>query len=74
MPEKSFVSVEHFAAIVDLSSRSVWRLVAEGHLPSLKVGRRRLLPLGACIQAIEDRGKRDRLERGLDASNLAVNR
>lgn len=40
-----FVGVQEAAELLGLSDRTVHCLVAQGELPSLKVGRRRLLPL-----------------------------
>ena len=48
-----YVSVNEFAHMVGLSSRTVWRLVAVDCLPSLLIGRRRLLPIEASIAALE---------------------
>ncbi len=57
MPEQAFVSVEDFAIRTSLSVRSVWRLVQQNQLPSLRVGRRRLLPLNEALDAIRHLGK-----------------
>ena len=47
-----FVSVPRLSELTSLSIRQVWRLVRRGDVPSLKVGRRRLVPLKEAIQAI----------------------
>jgi hypothetical protein len=57
MPDTQFVSVEEFGRRTSLSARSVWRLLERGLLPSLRVGRRRLVPLVAGVDAL----------RGLDS-------
>jgi len=50
--DPDFTSVEEFAQRTSLSARSIWRLVAAGRLPSLSVGRRRLIPLAEGIDAL----------------------
>ncbi len=47
-----FVSVPRLSELTSLSIRQVWRLVRRGDVPSLKVGRRRLVPLKEAIQAL----------------------
>ncbi len=47
-----FVSVPEFAERVSLSTRAVWSLIAVGAIPALHIGRRRLVPLRAAIEAL----------------------
>ena len=58
MHDATYVSVEGFGKRTSLSTRAVWRLVGEGIIPSLRVGRRRLIPLQAGLSALlaQDRG------------------
>ena len=56
MSEQAFSSVPEFALATSLSQRGVWRLLERGALPSLRVGRRRLIPLKAGLAAIERLG------------------
>lgn len=37
-------SLDHAAALIDLSRRSLYRLIDRGELRTVKVGRRRLVP------------------------------
>jgi excisionase family DNA binding protein len=46
------VSVEEAAKRLGISPRGVARLMTSGELPSLRVGRRRLVPLGALERLI----------------------
>lgn len=48
-----FVSVPEFAARTSLSVRQVWRLISNHGLPTLRVGRRRLVRLSEAIDALE---------------------
>jgi len=52
MSDTQFVSVEEFGRRTSLSIRSVWRLLQRGLLPSLRVGRRRLVPLAEALDAL----------------------
>ena len=54
MQAVAFVGVQRFAAIIGISDRQVWRLVRDGSIPSLKLGRRRLIPLADAIAAVRD--------------------
>jgi excisionase family DNA binding protein len=60
MTQPDFVSVETFARRTGLSVRTVWRLVHQGQVGTIRVGRRRLIPLRAALEAIS-RGKTDKL-------------
>lgn len=46
------VSVPRFAALVDVSERHVWALIADGSVPAIRAGRRRLVPLRAALLAL----------------------
>lgn len=59
----SFVSVERFAELTSLSTRSIQRLLRRGDLPEVRVGRRRLIPLPDGFAALAGRG-RSRREGG----------
>ncbi len=50
--DRSFLSVPEFASNTGLSTRTIWRLIREGELPSLQIGRRRLIQLDAGVKAI----------------------
>jgi len=62
--EPEFVSVGDFATATSLSARSVWRLLAEGRLPSIRVRRRRLIPFAAALAAVRDLGESRAAEGG----------
>jgi excisionase family DNA binding protein len=51
--DPQFVSVGDFAQRTSLSVRHIWRLIALGQLPTLRLGRRRLLPFEAGVKALE---------------------
>ena len=65
MSDQVFTSVDEFAALTSLSARSVWRLLARGRLPSVQVGRRRLIPVEEAAAALRA------LDRGRDAQSQA---
>ena len=48
----TWVSVEQFATQTSLSTRHVWRLIAERRIPSYRVGRRRVIPLDLALDAL----------------------
>ena len=50
--DRTFLSVNEFARSIGLSSRSVWRLVGQRDIPSMLIGRRRLIPAGEGIEAL----------------------
>lgn len=52
----TWVSVEQFATQTSLSTRHVWRLIAERRIPSYRVGRRRVIPLGPALDALRGNG------------------
>ena len=56
MITQQYVSVEQFAARTSLSTRSIWKLLQEKRLPSLRVGGRRLLPVDEALEAIRGLG------------------
>ena len=49
--EALYIGVAHFAKKFDVSSRTVHRRIADGTLPSLKFGRRRLIALRQLLSA-----------------------
>jgi excisionase family DNA binding protein len=49
--EALFIGVSHFAQKFDVSPRTVHRRIADGTLPSLKFGRRRLIALQELLRA-----------------------
>lgn len=46
------VSVPEFADKTSLSVRHVWRLISEGRIPSIRVGRRRVIPIDPALEAL----------------------
>ena len=52
--EALFIGVGHFAKKFDISPRTVHRRIADGTLPSLKFGRRRLIALQKLLRAQKD--------------------
>jgi excisionase family DNA binding protein len=43
--ESSLIGIGHLAQKLGLSTRTVWRIIERGELPTLQIGRRRLLRL-----------------------------
>jgi hypothetical protein len=54
--EALFIGVSHFAKKFDVSPRTVHRRIADGTLPTLKLGRRRLIALQKLLRD-QDRDK-----------------
>ena len=52
-----FISVPEFAVVVSLSERTCWNLIRDGSLPTLRVGRRRLIKVEEGVRAIERLGR-----------------
>ena len=55
----AFVSVRKFATIIGISDRQTWRMVRDGSIPSIKLGRRRLIPLADAVAAIHQLDRQD---------------
>jgi excisionase family DNA binding protein len=53
---KLALSVEEAADCMSLAERAVWDLVGTGQLRSLKVGRRRIVPVSAIEEFLEREG------------------
>lgn len=51
-----FVSVSDLAELTTLAPRTVRALLADGRLPSVRVGRRRLIPLREALGALRTAG------------------
>ncbi len=51
-------SVSSFAERTSFSDRAIWKLVAAGSIPSLRVGGRRLIPITEAVEALERLGSR----------------
>jgi excisionase family DNA binding protein len=60
--ERAALDIRAAAARLGISQRGVERLVASGRLPSLKVGRRRLIPVQAISHFLADEGDPEPLE------------
>ena len=58
-----FISVPEFAAVVSLSERTCWNLIRDGSLPTLRVGRRRLIEIEEGVRAIKRLGRPRRRAR-----------
>ncbi len=52
-------SIPEFARRTGLSARTIWRLVDNGSIPSLRVGRRRLVPCDDAIAALRQQSERE---------------
>jgi hypothetical protein len=52
--EALFIGIGHFAKKFDVSPRTVHRRIADGTLPSLKFGRRRLIALQKLLKSQRD--------------------
>ena len=54
MQEQLAYSIPHFMDVADIKSRStVYKEIAEGRLQTVKVGRRRLIPVDAAREWLE---------------------
>ena len=84
--EPTYDSVDSFSERTSLSTRAVWEMIRSGQLPSLKIGKRRLIPLAEAIEALErvgraqarspasegDRGRGPRLAPSTEADGTRV--
>lgn len=51
--ENDLLTVDNMAEVLDTSSRTIYRLVEKGELPSVKVGRRLYFPKCQIIEALQ---------------------
>ena len=58
MEQTLTLSVPEAAQLLGLSSNHAWRLVQTGELPSLRLGRRVLVPRSALIDLVESAAPR----------------
>jgi excisionase family DNA binding protein len=49
-PERLLHTVPHAAAILDLGVSTIWKLIAEGKLPTVRIGRSRRIPHEALVR------------------------
>jgi len=55
-PEVFSVNVREFARLCSLSERTIWALIRDDKIPSIKIGKRRLVPLEKGYAALESVG------------------
>lgn len=53
-PPRLALTIDEAAEALRVSTRTVERLIASGHLPSRKLGRRRVVPLAALERLLAD--------------------
>ena len=51
--ENDLLTVDNMAEVLDTSSRTIYRLVEKGELPSVKVGRRLYFPKRMVIETLQ---------------------
>ena len=49
-PDQLLHTVPHAAAMLDLGVSTVWKLIAEGKLPTVRIGRSRRIPHEALVR------------------------
>jgi excisionase family DNA binding protein len=49
-PAKLLYSVPHAAELLDIGTSTVWKLIAEGKLPTVRIGRSRRVPREALVK------------------------
>ena len=50
--ESALIGINHLAERLGLSRRTIQRILAKGDLPSLQIGRRRLVRLSSCTDGL----------------------
>jgi excisionase family DNA binding protein len=56
-PERRALSIREAARTCGLSRATMYRLIAEGKLPTLKIGSRRLVPIGSIDMLLSGDGQ-----------------
>jgi excisionase family DNA binding protein len=49
-PDRLLHTIPHAAAMLDLGVSTVWKLIAEGKLPTVQIGRSRRIPHEALVR------------------------
>jgi excisionase family DNA binding protein len=49
-PDRLLHTVPHAAQLLDISVSTVWKLIAEGKLPTVRIGRSRRIPHEALVR------------------------
>lgn len=57
-PERLTLTVEEAASLLGISRNLAYELVADGRLPSIRLGRRVLVPRQALYRLLDDAGSR----------------
>lgn len=57
-PERLTLTVEEAAGLLGISRNLAYELVADGRLPSIRLGRRVLVPRQALYRLLDDAGSR----------------
>ncbi len=60
LPERLLLDVQNAARLLSISVRRCWKLIHDGTLSSLKLGRRRLVPRSELVRLIERQLATDR--------------
>jgi excisionase family DNA binding protein len=53
-------SVKHAADLIDVNKRTMWRLIADGRIETIKVGRRRLVIYKSLQQLVQKNAPHER--------------
>ena len=65
---REFVSIPHFASLVDLSERTVWKLIRRRQVLAYRVGRRTLIKVDEGVASIQQIGRNMGEQAGEDRS------
>ena len=59
-PQQLTVSIKHAADLIDVNKRTMWRLIADGSIETIKVGRRRLVIYKSLQQLVQKNAPHER--------------
>jgi excisionase family DNA binding protein len=59
-PQRLTVSIKHAADLIDVNKRTMWRLIADGRIETIKVGRRRLVTYKSLQQLVQKNAPHER--------------
>jgi excisionase family DNA binding protein len=58
-PQRLTVSIKHAADLIDVNKRTMWRLIADGRVETIKVGRRRLVLYSSLEELVQENARRE---------------
>ena len=62
LDEKKAVSIKEFATIMGISPTHAWRLVNNGGIPSVKLGKRHCIPIKAINKMLGETSDEDEVQ------------